>query len=88
MFNENESYTSVTPHITGSPIGDVVYTLGGTDASAFSINPSTGVVSMDARDYENPEDSNGDNVYSISITVTDEDNNFCKYIMVGYYRSC
>ncbi len=74
--SENETYTSVTPHITGSPIGDVVYTLEGTDASAFSINPSTGVVSMEARDYENPEDSNGDNVYSISITATDEDNNF------------
>ncbi|MCW3785920.1 Ig-like domain-containing protein [Plebeiibacterium sediminum] len=74
--NENEVYTSVTPHITGSPIGDVVYTLGGTDASAFSINPSSGVVSMEVRDYENPADSNGDNVYSIRITATDEDNNF------------
>ena len=74
--NENTIYTSVTPNITGAPIGAVNYTLGGTDATDFTINPATGVVSMVVRDYENPVDANTDNVYIVSITATDDDNNF------------
>ncbi len=73
--NENTAYTSVTPHINGSPVGTVVYTLGGNDASDFSINSTTGVVSMVARDYENPVDANTNNVYELSISATDSDGN-------------
>ncbi len=73
--NENTTYTGVTPTINGSPIGNLQYSLGGTDVSLFTINPSTGVVSMIPRNYELPADSNGDNVYAISITATDEDGN-------------
>ena len=73
--NENSAYVSVTPAITGTPIGAVSYSLGGTDAADFSINPATGVVSMVARDYEAPVDANTDNIYQLSITVTDADGN-------------
>ncbi|WP_208630778.1 hypothetical protein, partial [Maribacter litoralis] len=67
--NENAAYTSVTPSLSGAaPIGSVTYTLSGNDAADFTIDPSTGVVSMVARDYENPADANTDNVYEISIT--------------------
>lgn len=73
---ENSAYTSVTPSLSGdAPIGTVTYTLGGADASAFSIDASTGVVSMVARDYEAPVDANTDNVYEVSITATDSDGN-------------
>ena len=41
----------------------------------FSINSSTGVVTMVARNYESPADSDTDNTYALTITVTDADNN-------------
>ncbi|WP_164674262.1 hypothetical protein, partial [Maribacter litoralis] len=57
--NENAAYTSVTPSLSGAaPIGSVTYTLSGNDAADFTIVPTTGVVSMVARDYENPADAN------------------------------
>ncbi len=74
-INENTAYTSVTPAITGSPIGSVTYTLGGTDAGLFTINGTTGVVSMIGRDFESPADAGANNVYDLSITVTDADGN-------------
>jgi gliding motility-associated-like protein len=72
---ENTIYNSVTPAITGSPIGDLIYTLGGIDGALFSIDSGTGDVSMVARNYENAEDGDGLNTYEITITATDEDNN-------------
>ncbi len=74
--NENTAYTSVEPTLSGdTPIGTVTYTLSGNDATGFTINSSTGVVSMVARDYENPVDANTDNIYEVSITATDSDGN-------------
>lgn len=74
---EDTQYTSVTPALSGdAPIGVVTYTLSGNDAAAFTIDPATGIVSMIARDYENPVDANGNNVYELTITATDENGNF------------
>ncbi|TRX50198.1 T9SS type B sorting domain-containing protein, partial [Fulvivirga sp. M361] len=75
--NENSVYTSVTPNLSGdTPIGNVTYTIsGGADAADFTINGTTGVVSMVVRDFESPVDANTDNVYEIEITATDDDNN-------------
>ncbi|TRX44205.1 cadherin repeat domain-containing protein, partial [Fulvivirga sp. M361] len=75
--NENSVYTSVTPNLSGdTPIGNVTYTIsGGADAADFTINGTTGVVSMVGRDFESPVDANTDNVYEIEITATDNDNN-------------
>ncbi|WP_188619031.1 Ig-like domain-containing protein, partial [Christiangramia forsetii] len=72
---ENTAYTSETPSITGGPIGSVTYSLSGDDAADFTINASTGVVSMVARDFEAPVDTNTDNIYEVSITATDSDGN-------------
>ena len=69
--NENSVYTGVTPVITGTPIGAVTYTLSGTDAADFTINASTGVVSMVARDFELPVDADVNNVYALTIIATD-----------------
>jgi len=75
-LNENANYTSVTPTITGTPTGTVTYSItGGDDAASFTIDPLTGVVSMVARDFENPNDNNADNVYKLIITATDSDSN-------------
>jgi hypothetical protein len=68
---ENNAYTSPAASLTGSPSGSVVYSLSGTDETLFTINSSTGVVSMVARDYENPLDGDGNNLYSVLVTATD-----------------
>ena len=74
-IDENTAYTSVTPTITGSPIGTLTYTLGGVDAGLFTLDANTGQVSMVARDFEAPADANADNVYEIILTATDVDAN-------------
>ena len=72
---ENTAWTSPAPTLTGTPVGAVTWTLEGTDAGDFTINPGTGVVSMVARDYENPEDADTDNVYEVTVKATDADAN-------------
>ena len=75
-LQENSVYTSVTPVLYGdAPKGTVTWTLGGTDAEAFSIDGATGVVTMIARDFEAPADVNADNVYEVSVTATDSERN-------------
>lgn len=48
---------------------------GGADASLFSIDSASGVVTFDnAPDFEAPGDTGADNVYNIMVTVTDGNN--------------
>ena len=45
---------------------------GGADASLFTINASTGVLSfISSQDFENPGDSDGDNSFGVVIRVSD-----------------
>ena len=74
-IDENTPYTSVVPSITGTPIGTVTYTLTGNDKDLFAIDPTTGQVSMEPRDFEVPEDANNDNVYEVTLIATDQDAN-------------
>lgn len=63
-------YTAVAT----DPDGDsLTYSIaGGADASRFSINASTGALSFASPpDYENPSDANGDNVYEVTVRVSD-----------------
>ena len=49
----------------------LTYSISGNDGSKMSVS-SSGVVSfINAPDYENPEDGNGDNVYSFNVSVSD-----------------
>ena len=74
--NEGSIYTGVTPSISGdAPVGSLTYVLSGDDSGDFTINASTGVVSMVARDYENPVDLDLNNVYALTITATDSASN-------------
>ena len=53
---------------------ELMYSLGGVDASLFDIDASTGQINVGAAttlDYESPEDSNGDNIYELAVKVTD-----------------
>ncbi len=45
---------------------------GGTDASLFSLDSATGVLTFNtAPDFENPTDNNADNTYEVEITTSD-----------------
>ena len=72
---ENMPWTSPAPTLTGGPIGEVTWSVEGTDAADFTIDPSTGVLSMVARDYEAPADANTDNAYEVRVKATDADGN-------------
>ncbi len=72
---ENTAFTGSRPSLSNAPIGKLIYTLGGADAAGFSIDSSTGIISMVARDFEVPADANTDNVYEVTIIATDVDNN-------------
>ncbi|NBU76805.1 MAG: cadherin repeat domain-containing protein, partial [Planctomycetes bacterium] len=54
-------------------VGSMVYTLSGTDQGVFTLNSTTGALSLNySLDYENPIDSGvRDNVYNITITASD-----------------
>ena len=70
--NETLAYTAVATDADGD---DLTYSLSGTDAARFTINPVTGAVSfMEAPDFENPDDAGGDNVYNITVTASDDTN--------------
>ncbi|WP_291841604.1 cadherin domain-containing protein [Maricaulis sp.] len=51
------------------------FELGGPDSQHLSLNSVTGELSFDSPfpDFENPADSNGDNVYEVTITAYDGD---------------
>ena len=67
--SETLAYTAVATDGDGDPL---TYSLSGTDAGLFTIDPATGVVSFnEAPDAENPDDANGDNVYNIVVTASD-----------------
>ena len=73
---ENTAYANPAITLTGdTPIGNVIYSLSGVDAADFSVNAATGVVSMVARDFENPKDDDTNNIYEITLTATDDDAN-------------
>jgi Cadherin domain. len=69
-----ENTTSVTT-VTASDTenGTLTYAIsGGADAAKFSINSSTGVLTLNtAPDFENPADAGANNVYDVQVTVTD-----------------
>ena len=68
----------VTPTILTATANDVdlnsslTFTIGGDDAAHFSIDAQTGLLSMNITpDRENPQDLNGDNIYTLNLTVSD-----------------
>ena len=67
-----ENQTSALTVSASDPNGDsLTYTLSGDDASLLSIS-NQGVVTFNtAPDFENPSDSDTNNVYKITVTVSD-----------------
>ena len=53
---------------------ELAYSLSGADSELFSIDDSSGQISVGAAttvDYESPSDSDGDNIYELVVLVTD-----------------
>ena len=53
---------------------DLNYTLSGTDSAMFSIDETSGQISVGAStilDHESPSDAGGDNVYDVTVSVSD-----------------
>ena len=71
---ENFDYESAQPVAIGA-IGSVQWSIDGDDASYFSVDQYTGVLTMQAKDYELPGDLSGNNVYRVTLTATDADGN-------------
>ena len=71
--SENVSGGVYTATATDADNDTLSYSIvGGTDQNAFSINSSTGVVTFNTSpDFENPGDANSDNVYEVTIRVSD-----------------
>lgn len=71
----NEGTTGPVYTLTATdPDGDALTRalVAGGDASFFSFNASTGVLSLNAAlDYEAPQDANGDNIYEVNFRVED-----------------
>ena len=73
-FAENTATSTTVYMVTGSDPENqtLTYSLSGTDASLFNINSSTGTVTFKTSpNYESPLDSDGNNVYDITVAATD-----------------
>ncbi|MEL7279754.1 MAG: Hint domain-containing protein, partial [Pseudomonadota bacterium] len=73
----DENTTDVQDVDAVDPDGDMVEfsITGGADAALFEIDPVTGQLDfIDAPDFENPGDDDGDNVYEVEVTATDPGN--------------
>ena len=73
-FSVDENHADVAVMDTTDVDGDTLsYSVtGGADQTLFAIDASTGALSfITAPDYESPQDSDQDNIYSVQVTVTD-----------------
>ena len=70
--NQVAAYEAAAADADGGPLS---YSLSGTDAALFTIDANTGAVSFRAApDFEAPGDADGDNVYDIIVTASDDTN--------------
>ena len=72
-YPENDT-GSVGSYTAKDTDGDnLMWSLGGSDSDDFSIGASTGILTFDSSpDYENPTDTGRNNVYNVTVVVTDD----------------
>ncbi len=69
---EEGSLTAYLATATDAQSNTLAYSVSGTDAALFQINSSTGVVTFrTAPDFEAPADDGRNNVYNITVSVSD-----------------
>gem|GEM_PF-1917384 len=59
----------------GGPVAPVIWTKTGFDRTLFSLDSSTGALSLGARDIAAPADADQDNAYLVTVIGTDGDGN-------------
>lgn len=69
----NENTTDVGNFGVELGTGPITYSLSGADSALFTIGSLGSVDSFQFFDFENPADSNGDNVYEITVTATNSE---------------
>jgi hypothetical protein len=83
----DENTTAVTIVTSDDPdtVGAATYTIsGGADAFLFNINSATGELAFnDAPDFEDPGDVGGDNIYEVTVQVSDGVQSDTQEIAVG-----
>ena len=72
---ENTAYTATPATAGATPIGAVTWALSGDDATAFTIDATSGMVRMIGRDFEAPVDADNNNVYLATVIATDSAGN-------------
>ena len=85
--NVDENTTAVTT-VTATDVDastTLTYSIsGGADQALFTIDAATGLLTfISARDFENPTDADGNNVYEVTITVSDGSLNDVQAISVN-----
>src|SRR6185503_11664099 len=77
-FAENTGGAVYAATRTDADAGDTVtWTLTGPDAALFTIDPITGVVTLNAaQSFASPADANGDGIYDITVRATDSGGQF------------
>ena len=72
-LTQAENTTDLTLDVTDPEDDDITYSLtAGADMGQFSIDDDTGVLSFStAPDFENPADADEDNVYEVTVQVSD-----------------
>jgi len=72
-YSVDENTTTVTTFQAVDSDGDhLTYSISGDDASSLSIDASLGLLTFkSAPDFENPLDSDQDNIYSVTISASD-----------------
>ncbi|SIS41245.1 hypothetical protein SAMN05421686_10159 [Thalassolituus maritimus] len=75
ISGDENSVISVPVELSGdAPIGTLNYSLSGDDASFFTLSQN-GSLTLSARDFETPQDLNGDNQYLAVLSAADSDGN-------------
>ena len=69
--NTSAVFYTATVSDADSSLEQLSFALSGADSYLFSIDSSGGLSFTASADYESPQDADGDNVYQLSITVTD-----------------
>ncbi len=84
-FSVPENTTTVGTVTASDPESQLLtYSIsGGADAALFSINSSTGALTfLSAPNFESPTDAGGNNVYDVTVQVSDGTNNVTQAIAV------
>ena len=71
-FAENGTGTVYTAAGSDQDGDSIIWSISGTDSALFNINSGTGELAFKTvPDYDSPADNGGNNVYDVTITVTD-----------------